>query len=156
MFFEEIIKFINQIDNTINVEIEKDITKYGLACEPTEAKIYIGLRNTPLEEQAFQSFVNELEPNFFDKYQINAFILSILHEVGHIMTHEEEQEEEYNKNTNLLIELEDKGLITKEQQANFYARLTLEKWATQWAIDFCKLNKKFVRDYQNKIIKRLA
>lgn len=156
MFFENIINFIKQIDNTIEIKIEKEITKYGLACEPTESKIFIGLRNTTLEEKAFQDFVNELEPNFFDKYKINCFILSILHEVGHIMTHEEEQEEEYAKDTNLLIELESQGLISKEQQANFYARLTLEQWATQWAIDFCKLNNAFVKEYQDKIIKRLA
>lgn len=156
MFFENIINFIKQIDNTIEIEIEREITKYGLACEPAESKIFIGLRNTTLEEKAFQGFVNELEPNFFDKYKINCFILSILHEVGHIMTYEEEEQEEYTKDINLLVELESQSLISKEQQANLYTRLTLERWATQWAIDFCKLNNAFVQDYQDKIIKRLA
>lgn len=156
MFINEIIKMIQEIDNTIEIEVEKDLLEYGLACEPMESKIYIGLRNTPEEEKVFTDFVNELEPNFFDKYKINGFILSVLHEIGHIMTHEEELENEYNTEINLLCNLEEQGLITEEQQAYFYVRLTLEKWATQWAINFVKENIPFINNYQNKIIKRLA
>jgi hypothetical protein len=156
MFNKDILEFIKQIDNSIKVEFEKDMQKYGLACEPTEEKIYIGLRNTPTEEKAFTDYVNMLEPNFYNKYNINNYILSILHEVGHIMTHQEEFEEDYNKSIELLFQLEDNNLITKEQQCYFYVRLSLEQMATQWAIDFVKLNLDFVRQQQNKIIKRLV
>jgi hypothetical protein len=156
MFDKNILNFIKQIDNNIEVEFETDMQKYGLACEPTEEKIYIGLRSTPTEEKAFIDYVNELEPNFFNKYSINNYILSILHEIGHIMTHQEELEEDYNQSTELLYQLEQNKLITKEQQCYFYVRLSLEHLATQWAIDFVKLNLDFTRQHQNKIIKRLV
>lgn len=156
MFVKEIIKMINEIDGTIDIVIEKDFAGKGLTCEPMESVIYLGMRNTPQEQKAFNDFVNELEPNFYNKYKINPFILAILHEIGHIMTHEEEQEKEYNFNVNLLCELEDNGFLTTEQQTYFYTRLTLEKWATEWAIDFVKENIGFLSNYQNKIIKRLV
>lgn len=155
VFLEEIKKFINAINEDIEIVIEKDIDKFGLASEPTEQIVYIGLRNTPVEEQAFCDYVNELEPNFYKKYKINNLILSILHEIGHCFTHQEELEHQYNLDTNLLNELEENGLLTKKQQCDFYVRLELETLATQWAINFCKNNLQFVRDYQEKIILKI-
>ncbi len=156
MFVKDIENFIKEIDSDITVNFELDMQKLGLACEPTLANIYIGIRSTPEEEKAFIDYVNELEPKFFQKYKINIYILALLHEVGHIMTHIEDLEEEYNKDTELLRKLEESGKLTREQECYFYARLELETLATQWAIDFIKQNFDFVNNYQNKIIKRLV
>lgn len=156
MFLKNIVKFINEINSDIEVIIEKDLNKYGLACEPVEQVVYIGLRNTPDEENAFVNYVNELEPDFYNKFKINNLILSILHEVGHCFTHNEELEEEYNIDTELLNKMEENGYLTKRQQCDFYVRLELERLATQWAIDFCKNNLKFVKDFQEKIILKIS
>lgn len=156
MFVKDIEKFIKQIDNEIELSFEKDMQRFGLACEPTLAKIFVGIRTSPEEEKAFTDYVNELEPNFFEKYKVNTYVMALLHEVGHIMTHIEDLEEEYNKDTKLLETLEDNGKLTKEQQCYFYARLELETLATQWAIDFVKENYNFVNNSQNDIIKRLV
>lgn len=156
MFKKDIRNFINKIDSNIEVEFEQDMQEYGLACEPTEEKIYIGFRTTQVEEQTFIDYVNQLEKDFFNKYNVNCFILSLLHEVGHIMTHNEELEEEYNKDTELLNYLEENELITKTDQCRLYVQLELERLATQWAIDFIKDNQLFIIENQENIVKRLT
>ena len=71
-------------------------------------------------------------------------------------THEEEQEEEYNFNTELLNTMEEQGFLTKEDQCKLYVRLTLEKWATQWAIEFIKNNYLLCKQFEDRIIKKLC
>ena len=137
-----ILDLINLIDNEIQVEFEEQPTEYGLACEP--------------EEKALFDYVNELDNEFLQKFPINHYIISILHEVGHCETHEEEQEEEYNFNTELLNTMEEQGFLTKEDQCKFYVRLTLEKWATQWAIEFIKNNYLLCKQFEDRIIKKLC
>ena len=132
-----ILDLINLIDNEIQVEFEEQPTEYGLACEPEEKVIYIGMRTTPTEEKAFFDYVNELDNEFLQKFPINHYIISILHEVGHCETHEEEQEEEYNFNTELLNTME-------------------EQWATQWAIEFIKNNYLLCKQFEDRIIKKLC
>lgn len=151
-----ILDLINLIDNEIQVEFEEQPTEYGLACEPEEKVIYIGMRTTPIEEKAFFDYVNELDNEFLQKFPINHYIISILHEVGHCETHEEEQEEEYNFNTELLNTMEEQGFLTKEDQCKLYVRLILEKWATQWAIEFIKNNYLLCKQFEDRIIKKLC
>ena len=151
-----ILDLINLIDDEIQVEFEEQPTEYGLACEPEEKVIYIGMRTTPIEEKAFFDYVNELDNEFLQKFPINHYIISILHEVGHCETHEEEQEEEYNFNTELLNTMEEQGFLSKEDQCKFYVRLTLEKWATQWAIEFIKNNYLLCKQFEDRIIKKLC
>lgn len=151
-----ILDLIKIIDSEIQVEFEEQPTEYGLACEPEEKIIYIGMRTTPLEEKAFFDYVNELDDEFLQKFPINHYIISILHEVGHCKTHEEEQEENYIFETKLLNDMEEMGLMSKQDQCELYVRLTLEKWATQWAIKFIKNNYLLCKQFENRIIKKLC
>lgn len=148
-------KLIKLIDNEIEIEFEENPLEFGLACNPSEKVVYIGMRTTPTEEKAFFDYVNKLDKDFLKTYPINHYIISILHEVGHCETHEEEEEEEYNINTELLYTMEEQGFLTKQQQCELYVRLTLEKWATKWAIDFIKNNYLLCKHFENEIIKKL-
>lgn len=98
----------------------------------------MGFRATKIENQTFIDLVNELEPNFFQNYKISLWLLSVLHEIGHIQTHDEELEEDYNFCVDFLNELRLNNEITNKEQNEYYVRLDLEKMATQWAIDYVK------------------
>ena len=131
-------KLIKAIDNNTQIIVERHKYKRGLTCEPTENRIYLGFRTTKLEDKAFIDLVNELEPNFFQKYKISLWLLSVLHEIGHIQTHDEELEDDYNFCVDFLNELRLNNEITDKEQSEYYVRLDLEKMATQWAIDYVK------------------
>ena len=52
--------------------------------------------------------------------------------------------------------MEEQGFLTKEDQCKLYVRLTLEKWATQWAIEFIKDNYLLCKQFEDRIIKKLC
>lgn len=131
-------KLIKSVDSNTKIVIEKHKYKRGLTCEPIANTIYLGFRTTKLEDKAFIDLVNELEPNFFQKYKISLWLLSVLHEIGHIQTHQEELEDDYNFCVDFLNELRLNNEITDKEQSEYYVRLDLEKMATQWAIDYVK------------------
>lgn len=131
-------KLIKSIDNDIQIIVERHKYTRGLTCEPTEKRIYLGFRATKIENQTFINLVNELEPNFFQKYKVSLWLLSVLHEIGHIQTHDEELEEDYNFCVDFLNELKLNNEITEKEQNEYYVRLDLEQMATQWAIDYVK------------------
>ena len=140
--FLKIKKMIKQIDNSIKV-------KYGkiLECEPENAVVYIGFKNTELENRTFRDYVNELQPDCI----FNDLLLGILHEIGHIYTLDEADETEYLKDTELLNQLYRNDLISDEQRQYFYLRLPLESKATKWGLDFTRENENCCKQ-GNKII----
>ena len=69
---------------------------------------------------------------------------------------EEQNEEDYNRDTKLLSLLFKEKKLSAKQLNEFYVRLPLEANATKWAIDFAMQNKKFCKYYQNKIGKEIS
>lgn len=140
-------KFVKQIDRTIKVKFGK-----RLECEPTENTIYVNNVTDKIDTKTFNEYVRELN----SKCKFNSFILGILHEIGHIYTYEEQNEEEYNRDTELLSLLFQEKKLTEEQINYFYLRLPLESNATKWAIEFAMLNKNFCKYYQKKLGKEIC
>lgn len=141
--------FIKRICKTANVVFEEDYKTTGLCCEPTEDTIYIGLHQTEIEDTTFMELVEEIEPTIAD---ISPFTLGILHELGHFYTHDEELEEQYNVDINLLVTLQEQGLISETDQNKLYVRLELERLATEWACEFAKAHSDWVRAYDKTIV----
>src|SRR5699024_9776621 len=139
--------FVKQIDKTIKVKFGK-----RLECEPTANTIYVNNVTDKIDTKTFNEYVRELN----SKYKFNSFILGILHEIGHIYTYVEQNEEEYNRDTELLSLLNKKKKLKNEQVNYFYLRLTLESNATKWAIEFAMLNKNFCKYYQKKLGKEIC
>ena len=140
-------KMVKQIDKTIKVKFGK-----CLECEPTENTIYVNNKTDIIDIVTFRDYVKELD----SKCKFNTLLLGILHEIGHIYTYEEQNEEEYRKDTKLLSLLFKEKKLSAKQLNEFYVRLPLEANATKWAIDFAMQNKKFCKYYQNKIGKEIS
>ena len=135
-------QMVKQIDKTIKVKFGK-----CLQCEPTENTIYVNNKTDIIDIVTFRDYVKELN----SKCKFNTLLLGILHEIGHIYTYEEQNEEEYTRDTELLSLLFKEKKLSAKQLNEFYVRLPLEANATKWAIDFAMQNKKFCKYYQNKI-----
>lgn len=135
-------QMVKQIDKSIKVKFGK-----CLQCEPTENTIYVNNKTDIIDIVTFRDYVKELN----SKCKFNTLLLGILHEIGHIYTYEEQNEEEYTRDTKLLSLLFQEKKLSAKQLNEFYVRLPLEANATKWAIDFAMQNKKFCKYYQNKI-----
>ena len=140
-------KFVKQIDKTIKVKFGK-----RLECEPAENTIYVNNVTDKIDIKTFNEYIKELN----NKCNFNSFLLGILHEIGHIYTYEEQDEEEYNRDVKLLSLLFQEKKLTDEQVNYFYLRLPLESNATKWAIEFAMLNKNFCKYYQKKLGKEIC
>ena len=140
-------QMVKQIDKSIKVKFGK-----CLQCEPTENTIYVNNKTDIIDIVTFRDYVKELN----SKCKFNTLLLGILHEIGHIYTYEEQNEEEYTRDTELLSLLFKEKKLSAKQLNEFYVRLPLEANATKWAIDFAMQNKKFCKYYQNKIGKEIS
>ena len=140
-------QMVKKIDKTIKVKFGK-----ALECEPTENTIYVNNKTDKIDIVTFRDYVKELN----SKCKFNTLLLGILHEIGHIYTYEEQNEEEYRRDTKLLKLLFKEKKLSAKQLNEFYVRLPLEANATKWAIDFAMQNKKFCKYYQNKIGKEIS
>lgn len=140
-------QMVKQIDKSIKVKFGK-----CLQCEPTENTIYVNNKTDIIDIVTFRDYVKELN----SKCKFNTLLLGILHEIGHIYTYEEQNEEEYTRDTELLSLLFKEKKLSAKQLNEFYIRLPLEANATKWAIDFAMQNKKFCKYYQNKIGKEIS
>ena len=140
-------QMVKQIDKSIKVKFGK-----CLQCEPTENTIYVNDKTDIIDIVTFRDYVKELN----SKCKFNTLLLGILHEIGHIYTYEEQNEEEYTRDTELLSILFKEKKLSAKQLNEFYVRLPLEANATKWAIEFAMQNKKFCKYYQNKIGKEIS
>ena len=140
-------QMVKQIDKSIKVKFGK-----CLECEPTENTIYVNNKTNIIDIVTFRDYVKELN----SKCKFNTLLLGILHEIGHIYTYEEQNEEEYRRDTKLLRLLFKEKKLSAKQLNEFYVRLPLEANATKWAIEFAMKNKKFCKYYQNKIGKEIS
>ena len=149
MYKKLIKQFVNNIDSDIKVKFLKG--KCGLFCEPENYTIFIGFEYNAIDANTFYSFCKELEPKLCNTVQIDQFITGILHEIGHLMTHDDEKEDDYNESVELLNTLYQTKTITEEEMNKYYVRLDLEQLATKWALDFIKNNYNYFKYYQEKI-----
>lgn len=124
-------RIIKKIDKSI-------IVKFGrnLECEPTENRIFIAYKTNEVDRKTFMNYVKELDP----QCPFDDITLGILHEIGHIFTHDEDLEDDYNFCVELLSKLYQEKKLTDVEINEMYVRLDLEQLATQWAVDFAREN----------------
>lgn len=127
-----IYKFIKEVNPDYNIKFQK----YDLECDVYEETIYVGESYDKRTDRYFENFVNELNP---ECSKVNPFLLSLLHEIGHIETYTEEDEDDKDKVYAILKmqydeeELSDDKL---EEYCNMYFRIALEQNATEWGINY--------------------
>lgn len=137
---------IKKLVKSINPDIKIKFQKQEMECDIDEEIVWIGATDK-LTDKLFMNYIKELNPNC----NASCLLLSILHEVGHIETYDEEEMEQRDfyygilqlnaKNTDMPI----------EELCDAYFRLPAETEATQWAIDFITNNPGIIEKY--KILK---
>ena len=137
-------RMVKKIDPEIKVKFGRT-----LECEPTEKTIYVAFTSNEVDKKTFMDYVKEVN----SKCKFDDLILGILHEIGHIFTYDEDDEEPYLQDTELLSKLYKEHLLTAEDVNYFYLRLPMESKATKWAIEFAMQNPQFTKYYQKRLCK---
>ena len=128
-----IYNFIKEVNPDYAVKFQK----YDLECDIFDETIYVGESYDKRTDRYFANFVNQLNP---ECSKVNSFLLSLLHEIGHIETYTEEDEDDKDMKYAILEmqyndeeELSDERL---EEYCDMYFRIPLEQNATEWGIDY--------------------
>ena len=83
-----IYKFIKEVGEEYGVKFHK----YDLECDVFDEIIYVGETYDKRTDLYFKNFVNKLNP---ECRKINPFLLSLLHEIGHIETYTDELSDDF-------------------------------------------------------------
>ena len=132
--FESIKKWIHQ-----NIDTEIQVAKSSrFECDTEEEIVYISNKRwTKLDEYFFEWY---REQKFYTP--INYTLICILHEIGHIMTKDDdllEQGYQLNSIYNFMYEMES----IDERELNLaYFEIPSEKLATEWGVQYFKDNQK--------------
>lgn len=132
----EIKQGIRDFINIVNPDLEIKFQKWDLECDVYTDTIYIGRTFDKRTDEYFKNFCTVLNP---ETTKINLFLLSILHEIGHIETWTEEDNEQKEIIYNLLQTQFNENELNDEKLAeycNIYFRIPLEKNATEWGINY--------------------
>lgn len=131
--------FIKDIDS--NIEVETD-DRFCVDIE--EEVVYIADSLNPEEDKIWSEF---LKREF--KIDYDPYVMSILHEVAHIMTYTEDLNEEREIIYFLLqMKYTDDNF---EDFNNDYFKIPMEYEATAWAVDFYRENKELCDKFAIKI-----
>lgn len=126
----------------VNMDLRVKFQEYDIECDIYDEIIYIGATFDKQIDKYFQEFVEQLEPKCKN---INPFLLSILHEIGHIETWTEEDLEEKHFLYNML-QMNYKDSDIKEYN-NMYFRIPLEQNATEWGINYALSHLDLMKKY---------
>lgn len=120
--------FVKSVDKNIDVESDNRF------CVDIDAEIvFVPQKLNDREDEVWSNFLKE---EF--KVDYNSYVMSVLHEIGHIETYTED----LNTERELIYFL----LQMKYEEDNFedfnneYFKIPMEYIATEWAIDFYKNN----------------
>lgn len=132
--------FVKEIDKDIKVKFQE----WDMECDIFEETIYIGKQYDEENDRRYKEFIGELDSHC----RAPVFLLSILHEIGHIMTYEDEEKLDEKDLLYAAIQLKmDAGEDMDECVAEYF-RIPLEMEATQWAINFANDNPKLIDSYK--------
>jgi len=135
MTFTSIIQqFIQEnIDEYIEVSSECECFE----CDLEEEIIYIPIEANKEDTDMFMHFIEQE----YKEYELDPTVIGILHEVGHIMTYDEDLDKA-REIAVLRMRLNFNNFELSLEEYNFnYFKLPAELNATNWAIDFYRNNR---------------
>ena len=137
--------FIQEINPMLKVKFQD----WDLECDVFDEIIYVGKSYDKRTDDYFRQFVNELNPKCA---KINLFLLSLLHEIGHIETWDDEIADEKDTVYGLLKMQfdEEKNLddAKMKEYCDLYYRIPLEQNATEWGIEFALSHMDLMKKYE--------
>lgn len=134
-----ITQFVYKIDSSIQIDFDDDF-----CADVVNKIIYIESKEHIEEDRLIQEFVQE-------KFNvlIDPFLIGILHEVGHIMTYDEQKNDERSILYALLaINYNEKEY---EEYSKMYFSIPAEFEATKWAVNYYINHKKLCDNFLNEL-----
>ena len=134
-----ITQFVHKIDSSIQIDFDDDF------CADVVNKIvYVESKEHIEEDRLIQEFVQE---KF--KVLMDPFLIGILHEVGHIMTYDEQKNDERSLLYALLaINYNEKEY---EEYSKMYFSIPAEFEATKWAVNYYINHKKLCDNFLKEL-----
>lgn len=124
-------KFVKRIDKDFKVSFgdtfEVDIP---------EEHVYVTFDHAEELDKMYDDFLYE---QFGKRY--NVFLMSLLHEVGHIMTYEDELEDDRALRYGLLKMVFDEGKSDVAEYNHHYFLIPMEFEATAWGVEYYESHK---------------
>ena len=134
-----ITKFVHKIDSSIQIDFDDDF-----CADVVNKIIYVESKEHIEEDRLIQEFVQE-------KFNVlmDPFLIGILHEVGHIMTYDEQKNDERSILYALLaINYNEKEY---EEYSKMYFSIPAEFEATKWAVNYYINHKKLCDNFLNEL-----
>lgn len=142
-------KAIKKLIKSINKNIKVVFHKGQLECDTINKIVYVGSKNSDIVDRLFSDFVKEN----CSECKYNAFLMGILHEVGHIMTWNEELDKDRDEQYLLMKVAYKLGLYDADTLNKEYFKIPLELNATKWGIEYAMSHRRKMNKLDKKIIK---
>lgn len=125
------LKVLNNFIKTINSKYKVLHDKYEFTSDWENGKVWVCFNENKEDDQLFMDYIKE-------KYNldIDTFLISFLHEIGHLETETEELSDNRAIDLFTLEVLFDNNKITKKEYFTKYFEIECESLATEWAIDY--------------------
>jgi len=127
------LKILNDFIKTINKDYKVLHDKKEFTSDWENGKIWVCFNENKEDDQLFMDYIK-------NKYQIeiDTFLMSFLHEIGHLETEDDELSDNRAIDLFTLEVLFDNSKITKQEYFERYFEIECESLATEWGIDFYK------------------
>lgn len=127
------LKVLNDFIKTINEDYKVLHDKKEFTSDWENGKVWVCFNENKEDDQLFMDYIK-------NKYQIkiDTFLMSFLHEIGHLETEDDELSDNRAIDLFMLEVAYDNGAITKEEYFNRYFEIECESLATEWGVDFYK------------------
>ncbi len=124
-------KVLNDFIKTINSNYKVLKDKYEFTSDWEEGKVWVCFQENQEDDKLFMGYIE-------NKYnvKIDTFLMSLLHEIGHLETETQELSDSRAIELFALELLYDNGEITKEQYFNQYFEIECETLATKWGVNY--------------------
>lgn len=133
---KEMKRGIRDFINIVNPDLQVEFQKWDLECDVDTDTVYVGETFDKRTDRYFKNFCKILNP---ETAKVNPFLLSILHEIGHIETWTEKDSDEKDIIYDILKIQFDEEQLSDEKMAEYcdmYFRIPLEQNATEWGINY--------------------
>lgn len=134
-----ITQFVHKIDSSIQIDFDDDF-----CADVVNKIIYVESKEHIEEDRLIQEFVQE-------KFNvlIDPFLIGILHEVGHIMTYDEQKNDERSILYALLAIIYNEKEY--EEYSKMYFSIPAEFEATKWAVNYYINHKKLCDNFLKEL-----
>lgn len=125
------IKILNDFIKTINKNYRVFKDKREFTSDWEEGKVWVCFTPNEEDDKLFMDYIKNKY-----KIEIDTFLMSFLHEIGHLETETGLLSDTRAIELFTLELLFDNGAITKEEYFNRYFEIECETLATKWGVDY--------------------